>query len=414
MYRSNGAFRILLGFTFIVLCFNGNADENGMNSIAQRIKNYEFERNKTILSTRSVIIDYIKENRMDSLRLAVAFCDSINSPDSTWLTNMERVYIHFLCVDTSFLYDKALYTEHFGLIDTAKELQKLEFCNNPFTRGNFLRQSEEKDDNLSLILFKTCKSRLNEYRNTYTKLNDIWDFWEIVAFEPCVDIRNQKKQLAAFREKYQKSVLASLTILDYEEQQKRTQLMESQEVKRAPRGPSGGGGGIGASYTIFPKKGNDLLPNFLSVTAFIDVMKDNWLYQIGMDFSGMKTKADLIRNDTLKKGSIIRMNKFLLSIGRPLDIGSSDVIFPVVGGVLFHNFLEDRSAVGFDLPFFIGGKIGVDYNHIIGLDKSSVIGPALRISTGVYFGNFKKIDNSLKYYQVYFSVMVGILGYSAG
>ena len=114
-----------------------------------------------------------------------------------------------------------------------------------------------------------------------------------------------------------------------------------------------------------------------------------------------------------RQKSLLTLSKFSFSIGKTLEISKHNYVFPVAGIVLFENSLQEKDTVGFDLPFFLGGKFGVDFDRMMVAFADTWVGPTVRVSVGAYVGAFNRLSQSLGYYQLYFNVMVGVIGFTS-
>ena len=173
-------------------------------------------------------------------------------------------------------------------------------------------------DNLKVVLFKICKQKASEFQKTRSDLSDIWDFWEIMAFQSCGTIEKQNKNLRGFREKHPGSPLSKLQIIDPDMEFQQFHEKRSNEAKISQRGSYGGGFLLGANYNWFHNAASSLVPNNISFVSTIDIISNDFLYQIGIDVTGVKTQKELINIDTLKRGAQITLSKFSFSIGKTL------------------------------------------------------------------------------------------------
>jgi hypothetical protein len=381
----------------------------GSAALGQRLKGYEFERNKVASATRSIIQDYFKNSQIDSVALAVAYCDSINSPDSSWLSNSERYYIYFLCVDTHNLYKLDYYCNTYSLYDTTQPLQALNECRSDYYGRKEVSPSIGSFDNLESILFKTCKSRLSEYRAMYPAFNDIWDFWDTFVLQSCVNEELGKKNIFAFRKKHPQSPLAKLKSRDYRE----LQILQKQMTQQQPRTRNSNGGGVvaGAGFAYWPGVKNSIYPSPLSFSLLGDIVFKDILYQLALDVTNQRTVNDLIKNDTLEKGSSVLITNISINVGKVFGFSDKYFLTPTAGLFLFQTTPNQGNTVRFDIPFVAGARINLDYTHILGFFGTDNFGPSVRLSSGICLGDFKRISNELNYYLLYVNLTVGLYGF---
>jgi hypothetical protein len=373
-------------------------------TIGQRLKGYDFERKRVVQATRSIILDFLKSGRMDSLKLAVAYCDSLASPDSSWLSESERYCVYFLCVDTRNLYQLDFYCRTFSLFDTASLPAPGTVC-----RPRFLGEyQQDVPDNLHSVLLKSCMGSLAAYRGKYNEFDDIWTFWEKIVLQPCANVQIQQQELDAIGKKYPQSPFARLRVNDYREMLKITRRLNADKPRA--RNATGGGVFAGAGYLAWLGAPAGVFPDPLEFSGNIDMIFNNVLYQFGVDVSHVKMKNDLIKTDTLAKGTGVVLSFLSLNIGHYFDLGKTDYISPL-GGIFLCQTAPDNSNLTFDVPFVVGVRLGADYTHVLGHWGESLVGPAIMLSTGILLGDFKRISGSQGNCQLYADLTIGIFGF---
>jgi hypothetical protein len=380
---------------------------DSVSAIGKRINGYQFYRQKVVEVTRSIILDYLKEGHFDSIGYAIAYCDSLNHPDSSWISAIERYSIYFLGIDTAHLYSTDFYCTNFDLYDTTKPLQINSCRTNLFLDG----MNNENAGHLGLVLTKMCKERLAYNRQEYPKLCDIWDFWDLIVLKTCFSREARFDSLLSFRKKYPNSPFSKLKVLDHQEMIS----MQGDQVQKTEihRGKNGGGGLIGADFSLLPNAYDCLYPNHVSLLLNVDVISNNWLFELGFSGTTLKTQENLINIDTLKQGASVSIFNFSLAFGRTFSMRENHYISPLIGVVLQRNIIDEKELVRFDLPYLIAGKLGINYDFIIHNFGSTFVGPSIRVAGGVLVGDFQKISGDFTYYQLYVNVAVGIFGFSA-
>ena len=405
---------ILVPAVLLLLSGSVLSEENGTGTIGQRIRNYRFERKTVVEATRNILLDYLQAGRTDSIRIAISYCDSMTAPDSSWLSVTERLLLHFICADTQALYAPEFFRDRFNLYDTTRLEDLKTRC-----RTDSYEFSHEgiagTTDNLSGVLFKEGTRILPDNRKKYPGSGDIWDFWELVVLEPCISGTTLNTGLVSFRQKYPNSPFSRLKTLNWDELQKLRVLEIANPGKTSSglRGGTGGGLLCGPSYIPWHTGDRAVYPNDLSAIVNIDMVFDNVLYQVNMRFSNIKSQYDIIMSDTLKKGSAILLSNISLNVGPVFGLSPKDYFCPMTGVELVQSGIQAKDEVGFNLPFVVAGKLGIDYTRLMGRFGNSFVGPAIRFSAGMIAGNFRRISGTLRNVQTYVNITLGIFGFTS-
>jgi hypothetical protein len=384
--------------------------------------NYGFERVRLTNAGRSRIIDFIKQNQMDSLRIIINFCDSINSPNRDWLSNSERFFIEVVKENWSLLKKDSLYKADFNLSDTARDdsyypgFNYGEFGVNRFARrytddGCLSNPSPiPANEDLYKFLNLTYTTRLSRLKATMPAESYLWDFFDILVSRGSMGPRGYKSQAPGeYLVKYPASPFYKLVMYNYYFRYK----------------PSGSGAmlGMGGGYLSFDDKTSALFKDRANFYAYLDICIRHIPLKVGFTVMSQDLNGYLIKGrDTLPPGA--SLTNMTLSIGTGYLFHANNQLHCTPYGALsiFMSSLNDSSKkylhadpsypplfglrLGTTLDFQFVPQYGVDNNFG---GEASAFG--VRLDAGVAFHDFSRLGAGLGNVALFANIGFGIIAF---
>jgi hypothetical protein len=390
--------RILIPYLLLLTLYasmtNVYGDELCRDCMLNKMQVYNPPREKIVDNSRNIMIDFVRDNKLDSLPVIVHYCDSVYSPDSSWLTASERFLIGFINADSAELYNTDYYCRSFYLYNSAGRVRKADNCLiNPHMYNAYMAHG----DNLYNVLRITAQSCLSEQKKKYPQFADAWEFCELLVLHCRLRPDSIPNTLNVFRKHYPDSPLASLRFLGDKER----------------HFTIGTGLMIGQAFNHNFGSTSELMRDDFSTILQLELVAGKWILSVHGDFNTIHTKNVYSNGtDTLSAGSPVDVNTSGLCAGRVFRLGKRDFLVPNAG--IF------RMQLGFDTSFTnlhptdfkfskcTGGSVGVDYNHFLAVSETGNTGMPLRLSFKVMVGDFSKIVQNAGRIRIYAGVLLGI------
>jgi hypothetical protein len=411
-----------LVFVFACILFALAVTLYAQADMKDMLLNYGFERVRLTNAGKSRIIDFIRQNDLDSLQIVMHFCDSINSPNKDWLSNPERFFIEVIRENWPLLKKDSLYKASFHLTDT----NPTDEYNPPYLYGRERFRLEQEgywrsgeclnpsptpaNEDLFQFLNLTYKAKLLKLRATMPAESYMWDFFELLFPREESDSRSGRKPVARdYLLKYPTSPFYKLVLYNYFFRYK----------------PSGSGAivGAGGGYLSFDKKTSALLQDRPNGDFYVDIYIKHVPLKFGFTVMTQGLNSALIEGkDTLPAGTQVTNMSWIVGTGYLFRLADQLHITPYAGLSIFAGFLSDsaKKQANADptIPNLFGAQIGttIDYQFVKPDDGRfnsfsdiSLLGG--RLDVGVMLHDFSRLKAGLGNVGVYFNIGMDVMGF---
>ncbi len=400
-------------FCIIILFFSISYSQV---ELKDKLLNYDFDRLKISISARSMILDFVRQSDFDSVWVIVSFCDSVNYPDSAWLSKRERFLIKFLEGDTAFLFNKDVYIENFDLVDTIDNYPRQDYHRDYYyytshkylmERAAYVRDKFQNFnvnfnvENVERILYLLAKEKKDEIYQNLPNSGELWDFLEII-----LSYQNRKHEdvpmlSEKYLEKYPDSKFKSLIIYNF--------------AKRYKKGVHGGVFILKGRYDFLPQKTNSWIEDYPSFALELGYMFKSLTLTGSICFGIANAKSSLIYGtDTLNDTMNIDPFKFNHSIGYTFDIRQKLFITPAMVLVIHAPWPIDKA--GYDSDFKIPTTYGCGFSLCIDKatrpSKANYSRSVVHANVGIVYNDMTDVRKDLDNWFVFIEIGYGYKGWS--
>jgi hypothetical protein len=364
-----------------------------------------------VLNGRSLLMEYLRDHKVDSLFIAMNYIDSLTYPDSSWLTRKERFYIRFLRIDSLTLYSLEFYCSAFDFYDSSKDIGVENGCNTRIQNiatPNLWKYI--KRDNFAYILEKTAQAGLPELRKKYPHFIDVWAFIDLFIFNVNPIIEEKKDQLTLFRKKFSRSPFSKLRVADL----RYHQMVRGIKPKNANR--LLGALLFGGSFNRIPQKPINRFNDYLAGIINFDILYGNWMVTLGGGGGSMRT-IDTFSNskDTLPALAPVHFTKFYLDIGRVKIINPQNSIISslglITGNISLNEDFKKKTGIQYAFPYHVGAKAGINYDYFLCSNINTMDNGALklRFTIDVSYLNISKFAKVSNNFYGSFGILFGCI-----
>lgn len=369
------------------------------DNLHDRVLRYDFSRVRTTAACKSLIIDYIKAAKFDSIHQVIACGDSVNSPDTSWLSHMSRFLIRLIECDIDFLSQPSTYKNYFRmtLIRPADKYYQYylpyfsdsELVSHPVF---FLPDSTFplREENITRFLYSFAKEKINTFQLTHSQHSDLWDFLINFALSTNRNRDDLSTEAIRFLKKYPNSIFKELVLYNF--------------TYRFERGSNAKIMGIIGGYDLFGEKTKQLIPNHFSLGMFFKMKTRRLFFLLCAKTGGFHTASTLnYGQDTLRINTELDINRILFGIGHPFFWKKRVIISPYLGFHLLQPALsQSKGKKGeFQFPNTTGFCFGLSVD-LTRQFKDFNFEPEISLNIGISNTRMSKIrgDLSSQYYFI--------------
>jgi hypothetical protein len=402
--------KILLLFLLMSCCTIAQDEispKDSLNHFDSKKIEQSIDLKVNIIKAKLKIIDYIKLNESDSLRIFISYSDSevFKSPD--WLSNHERFFIEFYKENISFLSSPENYKIYLGLRDTIEHYNYY-LPNYLFHTAEIFDSSRSMPDvNLFDFLLLTFRNKLKYMFEKYPDHNYVWDFLDFLYNKNLKTIDDFNGKSSEYHLKYPHSPFSSIVKYNF--------------IYKMGLSKSGVMFGMGLGFYDYDEKSKNFFEERGNLIFYFDAYWSGIALSFGFGMFTFESGSPIsFDNKVMPEGTYFEHKVYSLSTGYFFKLHRFFYLTPYLGltyselNTTSYEVKENSLDVG--LPSFFGCQIGLKADYLLHHFLESELVPEgnimLRCDIGLLVNNYNQVRSDLgKFsYQINFGALVALFG----
>jgi hypothetical protein len=406
---------LILAFFLTAAFFSNGFTQKECINCFQKTLNKRYEATDTAIeASRNIIMDFIRDKKWDSIPGLVANCDSIFSPDSSWLSYNERYLLNIILEkDSTQLYDLDYYQQNYPVYDaTQPEKVKAECNKSPRYGSRFFGNDETSLNLLNVNLTRIFRSialrEIQENGKKYPHYNDAWCFFMIMDTLYKRPNNRGSHPLEYFKSRFPHSVFSRLKVIDEDYYS----LIHGRFVWPLLRYNMQ----YGQVYEAMAAKPYSMFGNHISGIFVLEGdMNVSWSMALYVKCATIHTRAPVYSgSELLETGLPLEIWQYGLDCAKIIKVSEMNYLRPTFGVFTMQTHIPADTISPKHTPYFrfttcFGLKIGADFEYTLiktRIDRDDLLGPYLRFSIGVRIAEFPLLGSGFSNYAYFAGISV--------